>query len=820
MLTKDPDSCFTSLPVYILVGCLAAATMGIELVQTRILSFLYYNNIVYLTVTIALLGFGISGVLVSLFADKAKNKQLVLSLLTLGSVFSPLICLFFVSRIPEYFQSYNFNIGKLLSSYILLVIPFLFFGAALGWIFMHHAKSINRLYATDLVCSSLAVVAFVFLLYPLGADWFLWLCSAIVLFGFIFYSYTFFAKSWLWSISLIYLGALLLVNNSLLSNKPEAYKTLGDMEKKGGVQIEQTVWTPITRIDLATASSYPGDLLSFPPADIKVITQDATAPTPLLGPHFVNSLIRDIPKGKLLRAIALIYYLNKNPHKALVIGVGGGIDMLTAKLMGAEQVIGVEINPATFSLITGPYRNYVQWPNWSGVELVRAEGRNYIHAKSNYFDTIVMTGIDTFSALNSGAYVLSENYLYTVEAIKDYLKAIKPNGVVGIYRWLFPEPRETLRLASIYVKAAQELRIAHPEQSIMVVADNLGWLLWGATFFKKTAFSQAEVNQVLSLVAKEPSMAIIYLPKIYPKGLQEKIEEDLSSKFKQLNFARMAFNKVINATDEERNQFIGDYQFRIDPVYDNRPFFFEYHKDSFMQDLTVTKVRGPTILYILLINCLMICAISIFLPLAIFQSRGLKTPGVIPLILFFSCLGFGFMTLEIGAMQVVSAYIGDPMHSLSLILAGLLLSTGIGSAISTKFSGMPQRRMILFIMPAIALTIILWLVFINLVQPLTMDYSLVTRCCITLIGLIPLGILLGMPFPTVIREIEQHYPSFIAWAWGVNGITSVLASVIAIIIAINFGFYMTIIIAAITYLFGLGCYWQYRNAYYQRLSEN
>ena len=816
-ITKSPKDglkkiTYAPLTNYILVACVAAATLGLELVQTRILSFLYYNNVVYLTVTIVLLGFGISGVFVSLFSSNFKNPQRIISLLTVGFIFSPILCLSFVSHLPEYFPSNFFSVNKLFISYALLIIPFIFSGSILGWVFTIHAKSINRLYGVDLACSSLAVLAFVLLLWPLGADWFIWLCCGLVLVGFLFYSHNVLPKRWILVIITAYVGLLLLINGHLIGNVPEAYKTLGREINTSATRIEATAWMPITRIDVSSVL-FPTEMYDLQSTDFKTLTQDGTAPTFFLAPNLVHRLAHDIAKGKLFRAISLIYYLNVNPKNALVIGVGGGTDMLTAKLMGAQQVTGVEINPATVSLITGPYRDYLLWPNWSGVKIVRAEGRNYIHSKSDQYNTIVMSGIDTFSALSSGAYVLSENYLYTVEAMKDYLHALKPNGTMGIFRWLFLTPRESLRLASIYLEAAKELNIAHPEQSIMIVADKqLGKLRWAATFLKKRPFTQMEINQILSLVSKEPSMTIIYLPKVFPTEIQQKIEEKLINKDLDLNFASLSFNKLINSSTEERESFIRDYIFRIDPVYDNRPFFFEYYKDKFFQNVSLSSIRGPTVLYALLIVCASLCLYCIMFPLWVFQNRGLKTPGVVPLLLFFGSLGFGYMMFEIGAMQIVNVYIGDPTYSLALILAGLLISTGIGSFMSAKFTKATTLSILVKSMLAITVALGLWTAFTFVVQPITMSYSLVTRCCITFLGLLPMGMLLGIPFPTAIQEIELHYPTFIAWAWGINGVASVLASVVAIIAAMNLGFISTILIAAVTYLLGMGAYLAYDRA--------
>ncbi len=803
---------------YILVACIAAASLGMELIQTRILSFLYYNHVVYLTVTIALLGFGISGVFVSLFAWKYAHPERAISLLAAAFVVSSFACIAGVSRIPGYFVNEPTTF-KLVMSYIALTMPFVFSGAVLGWVFMIRAKSISRLYAIDLACSSGAVVAFLLLLWPLGGAWFVWLCSGIALVGFLAFSQKILGAGWRLGTVAVCLVFLVLVNKNLIGTKTEPYKTLARANSPTA-SIEATQWTPITRIDVWSDTKR--DLVfgtpSPDPADLKMITQDADAFTVLFGPHHVANMFRDASNKKWTNTLSLTYLLNKEPSDALVIGVGGGVDMAEARAYGAKHVTGVEINEATVALDKGPYRDYLQWPKWDGVNLVRAEGRNYLRSKPGSYDTIVMSGVDTFSALSSGAYVLSENYLYTVEAVQDYLRALKPNGTMAIYRWFFFRgPRESLRLASIFLTASERLGIPHPEQHIMVVSEDMGWAgyRWAATFIKKEPFTAAEVQEVADAVAGNPRLSIVYMPKVFSPESQAEMEQKSVQHDPALTFAHEVYNRLLTSPLAERLSFIQGYQFRIDTVSDDAPFFFEYYKPAaykyrnsrFLSD--VNSIRGPVgyyVLYILLIVCGAMCACCIFLPLWLFQRRGLEVTGVLPLLLFFACLGFGYMTFEVGAMQILNVYVGDPAYSLALVLAGLLVASGIGAAISAKLARIRAVSAISWATAAIPVAIVMWLGFTHLVHSATMQLPLVSRAAIVLAGLLPVGILLGMPFPTAVRDLERIYPRFIAWAWGVNGVTSVLASILAIVAAMRMGFTFVIYIAAATYLVAMLSY--------------
>jgi spermidine synthase len=803
---------------YVLVASVAAASLGLELIQTRVLSFLYYNHVVYLTVTVALLGFGISGVFVSLFASRSACPERSIALLAGAFVISSFACLGVVSRLPE-FMPLTPTVVKLMLSYVALTIPFLCSGGVLGWIFMLRAKSIGRLYAIDLACSSGAVMAFLLLLWPIGGDWFVWACSGVAFAGFLVFSRKVLAIAWRLAVIAIFLISAALMNRHLLGNVPVGYKTLAHELFRGTAKIEATEWTPITRIDLSSDAAHePATGKLVPDAsDYKMITQDADANAPLWGPHKVAWAMDQAHKGGLVSAISLTYLLNKKPQDALVIGVGGGVDIVTARAHGAEHITGVEINPATVALDSGPYSGFLQWPKWEGVDLIRAEGRNYLRSKSDSYDTIVMSGVDTFSALNSGAYVLSENYLYTVESIKDFLRALKPDGTATIYRWFFYQaPRESLRLAGMFREAAEQMGVEHPEQCIMVVSEKQ-WAggVWAATIIKKRPFTAAEVSEVEAAIAGNPNISNVYLPKVFPPDAQAQLEQREAGRDPSLNFARGVFNKMLALPPVERAEFIKSYQYRIDSVHDDRPFFFEYFKpgterlSASVLGAGLRSIRGPAgfyVPYILLVICSVICISCILVPLSLFQRRGLKTPGVVPLVLFFACLGAGYMLFEVGSMQVLSVFVGDPAYSLALVLAGLLVASGVGSALSTRFSHLPALRVISYATVAIAAAMVVWLGLTHLLVPHAMQLPLAARGAITLAGLLPVGILLGLPFPTAVKQVENLNASFIAWAWGVNGVTSVLASIVAIVIAMRVGFTLVVCFAAAMYLLGFMAY--------------
>jgi hypothetical protein len=237
------------------------------------------------------------------------------------------------------------------------------------------------------------------------------------------------------------------------------------------MKIEHSEWTPITKLDVVARvpANYTDGNGHRQPGEIRLLTQDGTAHTPMYGPEFVEEMLRQGKPGTPIRGANLVYLAVPKPQEALVIGVGGGVDVVSARALGAHHITGVELNQATIDLVQERYRDLVQWPDWEGISLLCAEGRHFTKSTNQQYDTIVMSAIDTFSALNSGAYVLSENYLYTVEAIEDYMNCLKPGGAMSISLWLFQQPRESLRLANLYLNAAERLGVGEIDQLVFAI---------------------------------------------------------------------------------------------------------------------------------------------------------------------------------------------------------------------------------------------------------------------------------------------------------------------------------------------------------------
>lgn len=785
--------------MYLIVFCVAWAALTLELLQTRVLSALYYNNIVYLTVTVALMGFGISGVFVSIFARQLQNPEKLASLsLGLFSV-SSFLCLRAASFLPV-IAPHSSSLTKLVIAYFFLTLPFIFAGVTLGLIFMTHGRDIYRLYFFDLAASALGALCFTFWLRPLGADLLIWLVCAVALVGFILYaSVTQLGKWYVFSIVPLFVCGFIVWGNNLVNNEPVYYKFAGTLKDRMA-KVECSIWTTIAKIDIWSEGKN----------EAKTLTQDGCAPAIFPSSLYrKHHLLNQTNPAALLTPQTLPYLIRPEPDDVLVIGPGGGQEIVLANTFRAHHIDGAEINPATYDLTLGTYRKYIQWPELDNVTLYNAEGRHFVRSTDKKYDVISMTGVDTFTAVNSGAYVLSENYLYTVEAIQDYLSSLKPRGTMFICRLMFDQPREGLRLANIFMYGAEDYGIKNPSQCIMVI----GWLfhptVWAATLIKKEPFTPDEVETILKRINGQPDLGAVYIPDIFPSSAQQQVEKTAFSHLQgELSPARDAYYGLIRAkTLQERKTFENDYLYNVTPVYDDRPFFFEYHKiaEIFRANEVVQFWSRGTIVHYVLFFLLGLTAfvsfISMIVPLYIFEREGLKIERIWPLLGFFCSLGMGFMFLELGFIQKLSLYLGHPMYTLAVVLSGILLFTGIGSYY-TGTRSLDRIKLLRQGMFGTALLSVVWLVIMGFIIPATLGASLLVRICVALLSILPVGLFMGIPFATGLSYLEEKYPRFIPWAWGINGLTSVMGSVLAIIIAMRIGFTVVVVLGCVTYVLG------------------
>ena len=589
----------------------------------------------------------------------------------------------------------------------------------------------------------------------------------------------------------------------LLHFRTDLTKTIGtalDESVNHGVVDEYHKWDPVTRLDILS-SPHPFSIgrMAIRP-DVKLVTFDGDAISYITGlppgfptPDDTNKYFESSFLAPFFKPVA-----NGN-H--LVIGLGGGPDVMQSLAMGARKITVVEINAAILAAMRNQYASYngniLNRPN---VQPVHSEGRNFVRSTPEKFDLIRMTGVDTFAAHTAGAYVLAENYLYTVNAFREYYRHLTDAGLMSVQRWFEPgEPRESLRLFAVVLDALRAEGVEHPEDHVIV--------LWrrtehqqppGVTLISKRPFSKSDIGNLdeqLSRTAPTEHAVPVYYPHVKPGAfLQSEIYHAYAD----------AFSKGTELA------FRDGYPYDITPVTDDKPFFFNYYKLTTMLD--DWDQTGPIQGYwaYIVFGFIIICAsvavsIFIWLPLVVFRRQGLSAQGSGTLGLYFCCLGLGFITIEIIAMQKFALLLGHPMYAIATVMGGMLVFAGLGSYLSGHFMRKSDPIRILSVCTVIVAGFCLLLAsptateVIDDLLALTLAARIAATLLILAVGAIPLGFF----FPVGMSIAARSNKRFIPWAWGINSGFTVIGSVLSIAASMKLGFSIVLMLSAFVYLLGL-----------------
>lgn len=764
----------------LLAFCVSCATLLLQLTQTRIYAVVYWNHVVYFVITIALLGFGISGTWLSLSGGRGLLGKLTIPMAALGFVVTTLASAIVAPCLNSITLAYVFTslpqLARLLAVYGLAVLPFFFSGWILGVTFRDYARHIHTLYFADLAGACVGCLLFLFAMQPLGAVALVALvCLLLAVPALAQQGLTRRAVGLEVAVVALAVGTMAAGPAITKAIQPEPTKAIisefrhVDPDKHG---VEFTEWNIISRIDVAySETGFPFRKAIFCDGDSWTEMQvDAELPAPRYDFASDTPLTNRAP-----------FYFKEKAGDVLVIGTGGGVDVYAALRGGAESVDAIDINPTTFRLMLEEYREETNDLMFQpGVKAFQEEGRSFVRRSSKDYDVIMLHGIDTFTAQSTGAYVLTESYLYTVEAIEDYLSHLDEDGILCITRVGYHPERS--RLFAICLEALYRMGIPNPNEHIVFHSD--GFLLC-TILVRMTPFTESEITSFAAKV--EQHGGVMH----YPADLSK---HDLEDQEIIDSYAR-------SRADGTHKAYLDSLPVYIAPVYDDSPFFFLYDRPSTLlkvfTDRSAYRRHWPSFtLFALLAFTIVMVSVFMFLPL--WGRRRASMPGFGGWLVYFLCLGVGFIFVEIVFMQRFALLLGHPSRSLSLVLASLLLFAGIGS-----YARGALRLRLARWLPVLVAGILVAAFAYPLAINAALGASLPVRAAVTILLIAPLGFLMGMPFPTGISRVSQASRDAVPWMWAVNGGATVLGSVLAIIVAIWGSFTAVLIIAAACYLLAL-----------------
>jgi len=762
---------------YFVIFALGMCGLLIEISYTRIVSYKLFYYYTYLVIGLALLGLGCGGILLTVSSRLRRlSKNIILEKSGFIAAITLICGYFVVAKIPinttkiwDYGTIDSLkNVCSLIVICLSLFVPFVAIGLAISSLLSSRPERINRLYATDLVGASLACIIAIPLQVALGPPLTIILTATLLsLISFFYRSSGVITQISKISILIITLLAVI-IPNFMPEIKTESIKSTAEIE------FEHSEWGPVFRIDVQK------ELF-----DRHLVYHDA-----LLGSNIIKfdgnlsklSHLENDPRSIPFRT------LEKPPKNTLIIGSAGGHEILTSLFFQAESIEAVELNPVTTSLLKGKYAPYsgnlIYQPE---VSLTTGDGRTYLTRSNNNYDLIWFVAPDSYAANNSassGAFVLSESYLYTVEMLNEAFNHLTEKGIIvaqfGEYDF-DKKPNRTARYVSTAYESLNSINVKNPNEH-MVVTTSLDYPASLSTvLIKKKPFETVELKRLSEHTKSVKGTKIRYMPN--QKGLNNTIELVASSPYDQVK------------------DTLDDYPYNLSPVHDNAPFFWHFQNFGDVLNEIFEPVDpgrdpevavGERVLILLLIISIVLAAIFLLLPFCLVRKNWSELPNKKASFSYFAALGIGFMLLEITMIQKLVLLLGYPTYSLTITLASLLIFTGIGSASSSFISGSPKLR--LWLLVILSIITASYLIGLTPLTNLLIQFPLWFRFFSAFIILAPLGLCLGIFMPLGLKSVARisDFPTiYISWAWAVNGFFSVIGSVLTTILAMTYGFGFT-----------------------------
>ena len=768
------------------IGLSSFAALLLELSLTRLFSVVLFYHFAFLAISIALLGLGAGGVFAYLNRSrlaKVETRTLAAVLCCVNAVAIPVV-LEVVLHIPVSLDLSWANLLKLTVMYLAAAIPFMLTGILFSVVFAREARTITRLYGADLLGGALACLGVVPLLNWIGGpNTILFAGVAMALAGIMWA-----LSSRTRKIAGVLAGALLvLIAANHDGRRIDVIYAKGMFRDQAWVEFAR--WNAISRVEVDNQGNHG-----------KAIVIDADASTYVMNVDPRGWQGTDWQKNLMSSPPALANVLR--PHgEFAIIGPGGGVDVLRAVANGSPSVTGIEINPIIANTIMrGRYVDYsfhlYERPE---VHLHVTDGRSFVRNATQLFDVVQMTLVDTWASTAAGAFALSENSLYTVDAFREYFEHLKPDGVIAVTRWEFQQPREALRVVSVATEALHQLGVSNPARHFIVVSqgdldeDGIAVLVLA----KKAPFTPEEEDAVRAHLDSHDNLVALYLPS---------------------DPGQNPFSALIARNDP--TAFARDYPYNVAPVDDNAPFFFFTLKtnqilhDGGLQRGIDWKVNlGVVVLGVVFLISMVAVFVFLLLPMALHGGRRQRA---LPL-LYFVAVGLGYILVEIAFIQRFVLFLGHPTYALTVVIFLMLLSSGAGSLLSGRCIPDTARGWIP-LMVLIAAILLYTGVLTGLLSAL-IGLAFIVKLAVSAVVLIPLGFAMGMPFPTGLRSFAQtSLPDLpaselgepgnteenaVEWAWAMNAASSVLGSVLAMVVAIHFGLNVTLACGAAAYLLAL-----------------
>jgi spermidine synthase len=813
---------------YLGIALTTCSMLLLQVYLTRVFTVLFHSSFAFLAISIAFLGLGSAGVFAYVFPglfppDRHERRVAITGLLYVVAVGGPFLLLLtldnaiMAGRVGSEASLGTYVIRVLIAG-VLMVPAYFCAGLVLSILFRRHVAAINRLYFADLLGAGIGCLLVLPLLSVVGGDSAVFFICTLAAAG-----------TWMLALAagergiartaglLIGLTVILLVANQVggvIEVRSHATNTGGAGRQRcpdKAVKSEKelySAWNAFSRI---------GVFETMGGHELYVrIDSSCQTTIPVYSEQAVAALSRDLTFERLP-------FLLDRHRRYLEIGAGGGAGMLVAHNLGAERVVGVEINDITVDCAKRIFAERCGMPRLfaiPGIDLIVDEGRSFVTQTDERFDALTITFIQTGAAAGATAFALSEANLFTVEAFAEFLGKLDADGLFYVYRH---GGNQMLRLISIVRRAFEAIGVDEVVDRLFIAKDPL--LNHAVLMAGRRPFTAAEID-TLEAGSRRLGLKVLYSPGKWNEGKRENaLLDELRGLRREGRYSwatiQAAYNRqhrddsvvpiehaYLTATDPEA--FAADYFLDIRATTDDRPYFFFFSVNRLTDLGMAFQFEGleylgsiVVLLFYLLVLFTGLVCLLIALPLILRRRAALRGGGKSAFLLYFAILGIAYISIEISFIQRFVLFLGHPIYAVSVVLMAFLVCTGLGSF----FSDALFRRGWLTLPRTIVLLAAILLLYNHLLPAvfhsplisLPVPLKIVVSCGLIL----PLAFLMGILFPQGMRRVERADPALVPWVWGANSATSVIGSIVSLVLAIHLGFSVVLYLGAGLYLTGL-----------------
>jgi SAM-dependent methyltransferase len=839
------------------VAIISASALAYEVLLMRLFSIIQWHHFAYMIISLALLGYGISGVVLALNRDRIRKlfPPLLMANMLLFSCSAPM-CFLLIQYIPFNPAEIVWTPLQLLnlcSIYLILTLPFFFAANVIGLSFYRYKNQVSSIYAADLFGAGMGSVGIILLLSSIFPEKILTATMLSGALAVLLVSIYNFRNSECWIMLSVIIGlAALFTPSGSIALKVSPYKSLNQILQVSGTKVIDRYSGPLGLIDVVKSEITP--LRHAPGLSLNATTEPPEQLAVFTDADNMSAITRYNGKPETLGYLdqttsALPYHL-RQLSDILILGAGTGSDVLQANYHAIQHIDAVELNPQIIDLVQKKYADFAGYLYSSAhVDVHVDEARGYLAATDQTYDMINLSLLDAFGASAAGLYSMAENYLYTEQAVQEYLRHVSPDGYLSITRWVKVPPRDEIKLLATVISALKEVNVRNNTvdlNSAKPSPEGEGWVR-GKQNKEKSLFSPPHPNLLPKgegVNAGQPGQQILIIrgwqtsTLIIKNGL---ISADEISRLKQFcnersfdpvyypGIAESEVNRfnvqqqpylyeaTVALLGNQSQAFIDAYKFNIEPATDDRPYLFHFFKWRTLPEILSLLGTGGSFLlesgYLLLIAALMQAILAglllIALPLRLWKSKLGIAPGSgnhLYLLVYFFSLGLAFLFIEIAFIQKFILILHHPLYAITVVLSTFLLSAGAGSYFSTNLSSSTKKSAFLMPIAAIALFSVVYSLGFGPISAFLLKAGSLSRYLLSVILIAPLGFSMGMPFPMALAKISQTNPALIPWAWGINGCASVVSAILATLIAMQFGFTVLVFLAVCLYGVAAWCF--------------